>query len=531
MRRRTRESTSTSFDELFPTIAEWVKDFGWIEIGHYDDYSSSFVRVLDQGGMIWESEEELPTVDATLRAAEAHIEEWMIEQGFRKRSRRSRASTESIRKKVDAIRSELGETDYDSQPDWKAVHTALKSLLDAGHADVAVGLGDEILDAGTSDVEHNDQEGEVVEEIQPCLTVVFEAIDQSDLSPAERLEQAVDLESEDEYGLCDDGFDRFWRAERPRSEWQAFAAELEKRLSRPKGGKRGDDFERRYRRDRISDLLAEAMRKAGRTEDASALLEREAVETGSYDRLVDHLVARKRWDDAEAWCRRAVEADKGTLYKVSHWRERIRQIREKRRDWPGVAAIRVEEFIANPGERTFLSLLADAKRAGVLRDIEAWARGFLLTGKLPPKGTSWPLPAADLPRSKVPKPPMASALLEIALAEKKPDEVIRWYDHPGVRGRSPYSADRLDDQVAHAVSRTHPDRAVKIWKRIAEREIATTEVRAYSVAAGYLRSAKEALVRAKRGREWNEYLDRLLEKNRRKTKCVEILKRIGRTAS
>jgi uncharacterized Zn finger protein len=126
---------------------------------------------------------------------------------------------------------------------------------------------------------------------------------------------------------------------------------------------------------------------------------------------------------------------------------------------------------------------------------------------------------------------MASALLEVALAEKKPDEVIRWYDYPGVRGRSPHFADRLDDQVAHAVSRTHPDRAVKIWKRIAEREIATTEVRAYSVAARYLRSAKEALVHAKRGREWNEYLDQLLEKNRRKTKCVETLKRIGRTAS
>jgi uncharacterized Zn finger protein len=217
-----------------------------------------------------------------------------------------------------------------------------------------------------------------------------------------------------------------------------------------------------------------------------SLLEREAVETGSYDRLVDHLVARKRWDDAEAWSRRAIEADKGTLYKVSHWRERIRQTREKRRDWPGVATLCVEEFIANPGEHTFRPLLADAKRAGVQREVDAWARSFLLTGKLPPKGASWPLPAADLPRSKVPKAPMASALLEVALAEKKPDEVIRWYDYPGVRGRSPYFADRLDDQVAHAVSRTHSDRAVKTWKRIAEREIATTEVRAYSVAARYL---------------------------------------------
>lgn len=72
---------------------------------------------------------------------------------------------------------------------------------------------------------------------------------------------------------------------------------------------------------------------------------------------------------------------------------------------------------------------------------------------------------------------------------------------------------------------------MKNWKRIAEREIATTEVRAYSVAARYLRSIKETLVHAKCGREWNEYLDRLLEKNRRKTKCVEILKKLGHAAS
>jgi uncharacterized Zn finger protein len=299
---RRKASVRTSFDDLFPTVAEWARDFGWIEIGRTDDYSPSFVRVLDEGGMIWESDEKFETVDAALRAAEAHIEDWMVEQGFKKSARKSQAATASVRKQVEAIRSELAEADYDSQPDWRAVHKALRSLLDAGHADEIVGLGDEILEAGTRDVEHNDQEGEVAEEVQPCLTVVFDAINQSDLSPAEQLRHAIDLESEDEYGLCDDGFDRFWRAERSKAEWQTFAGEFEKRLGRQKGS------DSNYRRDHVADLLAEALRKAGRSEDASALLEREAVKTGSYDRLVDHLVVRKQWDEAEAWCRRRANA-------------------------------------------------------------------------------------------------------------------------------------------------------------------------------------------------------------------------------
>ncbi len=123
---------------------------------------------------------------------------------------------------------------------------------------------------------------------------------------------------------------------------------------------------------------------------------------------------------------------------------------------------------------------------------------------------------------------MAWALLEIALAEKKPDDILKWYDHPGVRERAGYSVDTLDDRVAHTIGRVYPDRAVEIWKRLANREIATTKVSAYPVAARYLRSAKETLVRERRGEEWNELFDRLLEKNRRKTKCVEALKRIGR---
>ena len=35
----------------YPYVAEWVKEFGWIEVS-YDDFLRSFIRVLDIGGMI-----------------------------------------------------------------------------------------------------------------------------------------------------------------------------------------------------------------------------------------------------------------------------------------------------------------------------------------------------------------------------------------------------------------------------------------------------------------------------------------------
>jgi hypothetical protein len=45
-------------EQAYPHIARWVTAHGWIEIGS-DGYSRSFVRALDEGGMVWEGAETL----------------------------------------------------------------------------------------------------------------------------------------------------------------------------------------------------------------------------------------------------------------------------------------------------------------------------------------------------------------------------------------------------------------------------------------------------------------------------------------
>ena len=67
-----------SFEETYPTITAWVKEHGWIEIGE-DDYSSSFVRGLEIGGLIWESSENYETMDEALQMLEAELRKWMEE--------------------------------------------------------------------------------------------------------------------------------------------------------------------------------------------------------------------------------------------------------------------------------------------------------------------------------------------------------------------------------------------------------------------------------------------------------------------
>ena len=49
---------------------------------------------------------------------------------------------------------------------------------------------------------------------------------------------------------------------------------------------------------------------------------------------------------------------------------------------------------------------------------------------------------------------------------------------------------------------THPDRAVAIWKELAENEIARVKPRAYQEAVPYLRQVRDVLTRSGREVEW-----------------------------
>ena len=46
-------------EQAYPRVARWVQGYGWIELGH-DDMGRSFVRALDDGGLVWEGPRRTP---------------------------------------------------------------------------------------------------------------------------------------------------------------------------------------------------------------------------------------------------------------------------------------------------------------------------------------------------------------------------------------------------------------------------------------------------------------------------------------
>ena len=63
---------ATGFEHMYPNITRWVQSYGWIEMGA-DYYSRSLVRALDEGGMVWESQEDATMLDEVLQILDAFL--------------------------------------------------------------------------------------------------------------------------------------------------------------------------------------------------------------------------------------------------------------------------------------------------------------------------------------------------------------------------------------------------------------------------------------------------------------------------
>ena len=201
-------------------------------------------------------------------------------------------------------------------------------------------------------------------------------------------------------------------------------------------------------------------------------------------------------------------------------------------------AIEAEEFFASPSLSGFQTLCKAARKEGIGEGVEAWARHFLETGHRPDAGrkseihseVDWPLPASEIEVPAYPQTteaPMTGILIRLAITEKKPDEVLRWYDHEHRdKGEFELFGFSLDTEVAEAVRSTHPDRAIAIWKKTAEEHIARVQASGYEAAAPYLQKVRNAFTQTGRNQDWEAYLASLRKQNTRRPRCLEVLDRL-----
>jgi len=215
-------------------------------------------------------------------------------------------------------------------PDYSPVRERLEALLAGGYTDEVLELGEALLKAGTRQVEMSDDDGETGMEISSCLDVAFRALPRSSLSPTDQILWVVDIELRDQYDLCEtEGHYAFWDRKFPPEEWDIAADRLLERLERLRKSPRKDEFSSEYRRDMLANNVIRALKESGREEEVIPLCEREAVDTGSYIRLVNQLIGAGCQGEAEQWIHKGIAAT------------------EKK--WPGIARRAPQGHARDPG--------------------------------------------------------------------------------------------------------------------------------------------------------------------------------------
>lgn len=507
---------------------ELLKDGAWDD-GPIDYEEAAHEDIRKEIDVFLKEKTKAQIIDLVHELAQEHPE---IAQDLM--DRRQLASGDTItlvtrlRKEIHDMGDEPGWQDYwrgeGYTPDYSGIRKKLENLLEAGHADEVLNLGRELLTAGTRQVEESHDEGETATEIADCMPVIVEALNRSSLEHAEKLNWALDALIEDQYWICED-FAEYLLRRHPKSVWNTFADRQLARLKGFKTAKPDDGFGSHYRRDLLSDWAIHALERAGRKDEIIPLCAAEAKRTDSYDRLAKRLVEARRYDDAEHWIQKGIQATKEKWPGIAaRLRDQLREIRTLEKDWPAVAAMQVEGFVRHPSRQAFKECKKASGRGKAWPKVREHLLRYLEKGELPWKQKGWPLPESGLDRPDADHPkrfPMVEDLIDIAILEKKPDQVLRWYDQRP-KGRFGWFGVN-HDVVATAVQTHAPERAVAIWKKKAETLIAQVKATAYQEAAKYLHKAGSVMAREKKPAEWEQYMKELRTAHVRKRRLIEIL--------
>jgi len=419
----------------------------------------------------------------------------------------------------------------------------LKSLQELSHLkklDDLIHWGPQLLEAGNHAIPL-EPEGESSDDISACLEVIINALPSSSLQSPDQLIWAIDMDLMDEYSLCHHALASVFEKKQTKKCCSVVADHLFERLANLKTKKNKSDFNTNYARDNLCKWIAYALNNAGRNNEVTQLYEKEVTITQNYNRLVEHLIQEKQWTAATQYCFTGIKTLRSSpdgypenLYK------QLEDIYETTDNLPQLAALTADAFFNTPNLNNFKQLIHIGKRLKEEKSIDAWARFFLETGLIPNSSESnhskdapnesWPIQLPEAPpRSNqyASKGPTFDTLIDIALSENKPHDIIKWYDlKQSQKNRSSFYSSVSNTQIAEAVKSLYPERAIQIWKGIAQANIDQASPRGYDAAEPFLKKIKSLMKTHKMDTQWNTLMATLCEQNKRRPRCMAVLHRV-----
>lgn len=468
----------------------------------------------------------------------------------------------AARREIRTVTAEFGwRNQWNGQghtPDFRPVTHRLEQLIELGHADRVVELGRDLMSRGMEQIGQSNDEGETAIALSDALGVVFDALAKSSLSAPDKLIYAIEACLKDDYDVVGAAAGRVLGLNWSISDWSSVADRLMAQLQKAPRGKGRDDFFQNFQRQRLSDYLLDALTRAKRRAELLPIYEAEARETDSYQRLVDYLIGQKKYEDAKRWAgegiAKTVEKYPGIASRLT---ESLCELARREKQWDVVAAHVACGFFNDPSRESFENLEAAASRAKCLRLVRAKALQFLESGSLPISveidgkcsrkvtvDPDWPLPFPEhivtlmLKRYAGRKSqPYFDVLIDMAIKNKQPDEVLRWYEAAispmeSTRGRPNFLGVVYDsDRVAEAITASYPQKAIEIYRRKLDANLKTASTSAYEACAGSLAKMRPIYKSLDQEDHWDELLADIRHNYRNRPRFMEKLERMqGRKA-
>ena len=446
---------------------------------------------------------------------------------------------------------------HGSLPDYSRLRSQLRSLVDAEQFDAVVELGRELIERGIQQVEQSHDHGETAGKIMSALEIVAEAIAPCSMTDVDRILFVIDAFLQDDYDLCD-SFGSVLDRRYPESVWTDVAENLKSRLPAQATGKQDRttaDFTSSCHRERLSGWVIDALEASGNEEAATDFCIEEATKAGSYQRAVDRLIAQKRYDEAKELASQGLEnTDPTYAGLINRLQDSLATIAARSKDHSVAAAIAAERFVARPGVSSLQELLKVAKKAKCEVETKTVAMNFLETGRRPvfmeaktranrgkkaayPPVDRWPFPAlpgandskSHLDRGLAKKSnPHFDVLIRLAIKHRAPESVLRWYDQwLASEARPRFHLNRFETDIADAVAKTYPERAIELYCTEADRLAAETNTKLYPQSISLLKKARKVLKSQKRELEFEVILATFHDRHHRKRRLIELLQGLG----
>lgn len=415
-------------------------------------------------------------------------------------------------------------------PDYSHIEGQLRLLLEHGHADLVLDLGMELWEAGNRQIEQSNDEGATSGAIATCMNYVLMAIPKSSLPRPDQLIWIVDHLLADENDLLTGTEAILADSRYSRKDWRAVARTLETRLGCT-DAPTPDRFHERYGRESVIHQLRQAYERGGEGRKVIPMLEKEAGPCRMYATLVDALIEADQRDRARQWCIQGFTDTIGNAPGIaSRLRDRLRYLAEEDGRLDLAAAYMAEVFFDVHSEEAYINLRGAAEKIGNWERVREAILDYLDTGRRPGPAhegeAGWPLPVPEVVTPQTDglrwhhRFPQRELLIRIAILENRNDDAVALFNKNTTS--TPFYSD-LGERLADAVTDSHPDVALGIWKSHANQLIGLVKSKAYEEAAIYLRRMRDLYNKLSREEEWVALLAALRVKHKPKRRLMEVL--------